>query len=112
MSRWWACAVAGLLAGSAPSIAGAQTFELFGPDSSRSRHESTQNFLVELRGGPWYPNVDSEFDGHDNDDEQEGKRVPNGFDRGEGGTVEYYSTEGAAAAGYRREWSPRLVISE
>jgi len=63
MSRWWAYAVAGLLAGSAPSIARAQTFELFGPDSSRSRHESTQNFLVELRGGPWYPNVDSEFDG-------------------------------------------------
>lgn len=60
----------------------------------------------------WLIAVDSEFDGHDNDDEQEGKRVPNGFDRGEGGTVEYYSTEGAAAAGYRREWSPRLVISE
>jgi len=63
MSRWWACAVAGLLAGSAPSIAGAQTFELFGPDSSRSRHESTQNFLVELRGGPWFPDVDAEFNG-------------------------------------------------
>lgn len=63
MSRWWACAVAGLLAGAAPSIAGAQTFELFGPDSSRSRHESTQNFLVELRGGPWYPDVDAEFNG-------------------------------------------------
>ena len=63
MSRWWASAVAGLLVGAVPSIAGAQTFELFGPDSSRSRHESTQNFLVELRGGPWYPDVDAEFNG-------------------------------------------------
>lgn len=63
MSRWWSCAVAGFLAVTAPSVAHAQTFELFGPDSSRSRHESTQNFLVELRGGPWYPNTDSEFDG-------------------------------------------------
>lgn len=58
----------------------------------------------------WLIAVDSEFDGHDNDDEQEGKRVPNGFDRGEGGTVEYYSTEGAAAAGHRIDWAPRLVI--
>ena len=63
MSRWWACAVAGLVAGAAPSIVHAQTFELFGPDSSRSRHESTQNFLIELRGGPWYPDVDAEFNG-------------------------------------------------
>ena len=51
MSRWWSCAVAGFLAVTAPSVAHAQTFELFGPDGSRSRHESTQNFLVELRGG-------------------------------------------------------------
>lgn len=63
MRRWWACAVAGVLAGMAPSAAGAQTFELFGPDRSRSRHESSQHFLVELRGGPWYPQIDSEFDG-------------------------------------------------
>ena len=63
MRRWWACAVAGLLAGTAPSVVEAQTFELFGRDPSRSRHESSQNFLVELRGGPWYPAVDSEFDG-------------------------------------------------
>jgi hypothetical protein len=44
-------------------MAGAQTFELFGPDRSRSRHESQQNFLIELRGGPWYPDVDAEFGG-------------------------------------------------
>ena len=64
MNRWWACAVAGLLAGvTAPAVGHAQTFELFGPDRSRSRHESTQNFLVELRGGPWYPDTDAEFNG-------------------------------------------------
>jgi hypothetical protein len=63
MSRWWACAVAGLVVGAAPSLVHAQTFELFGPDRSRSRHESSQNFLIELRGGPWYPDTDSEFNG-------------------------------------------------
>lgn len=61
MSRWWACAVAGLVVGAAPSLASAQTFEIFGHDRSASRHESSQNFAVELRGGPWYPNVDGEF---------------------------------------------------
>lgn len=63
MSRWWACAVAGLLAGGAPSVVAAQTLEPFGPDTSRNRHESTQSFLVELRGGPWFPDVDAEFGG-------------------------------------------------
>jgi hypothetical protein len=63
MSRWWACAVAGLVAMAAPSLARAQTFQLFGPDRSRNRHESAQNFLIELRGGPWYPDVDAEFNG-------------------------------------------------
>lgn len=58
----------------------------------------------------WLIAVDAEMDGHDNDDEQEGKRVPNGFDRNEGGTVEYYSNEGAAAAGFPLTWGPRLII--
>ncbi len=63
MSRWWACAVAGLLTTTAASPGRAQTFELFGPDRSGSRHDSPQNFLVELRGGPWYPDTDAEFNG-------------------------------------------------
>ncbi len=63
MSRWWACAVAGLLACAAPAVVEAQTFELFGHDRSGSRHDSPQNFLVELRGGPWYPDTDAEFNG-------------------------------------------------
>lgn len=63
MSRWWALAVAVCVAGTVPSLAHAQTFELFGRDRSRSRHESSQNFLVELRGGPWHPAIDSEFNG-------------------------------------------------
>lgn len=63
MSRWLSCAVAGLLASAAPSLVGAQTLELFGPDRSQSRHDSAQSFLVELRGGPWYPDTDTEFGG-------------------------------------------------
>ena len=63
MSRWWACAVAGLLACAAPAVVEAQTFELFGHDRSGSRHDSPQNFLIELRGGPWYPDTDAEFNG-------------------------------------------------
>lgn len=63
MSRWWSCAVAALVSVAAPAVARAQTFELFGPDRSRSRHESGQNFLIELRGGPWYPDTDAEFNG-------------------------------------------------
>lgn len=39
----------------------AQTLELFGHDSSVSRHESEQSFALEIRGGPWYPSVDGEF---------------------------------------------------
>lgn len=47
----------------APSIAEAQTFELFGSRDTRRRWESPQHFLFELRGGPFYPDVDGEFRG-------------------------------------------------
>ena len=47
----------------AASSARAQTFELFGRDRGRGRYDSPQNFAVEVRGGPWYPNVDAEFGG-------------------------------------------------
>ena len=55
----------------------------------------------------WTLKVDREPDG---DDEHHGERLPAGFDRGWGGTVEYYSREGALAAG-NASWAPRLVIS-
>lgn len=47
----------------AASTSRAQTLELFGRDRSRGRYESPQNFALEVRGGPWYPNVDAEFGG-------------------------------------------------
>ena len=43
-----------------PATASAQTFELFGPDPSRSRYETPQNFSLELRFSPWQPEVDGE----------------------------------------------------
>ncbi len=53
-------AVVGALA---TSEASGQTLELFGPDRGRGRFESSQNFALEFRGGPWYPSVDQEFGG-------------------------------------------------
>lgn len=41
----------------------AQTLELFGRNRARSRYESAQNFALEVRGGPWYPNTDAELAG-------------------------------------------------
>jgi hypothetical protein len=46
-----------------PSLSAAQTFELFGSDGANSRHESPQNFAMELRFSPWQPMIDSEFSG-------------------------------------------------
>ncbi|MBL8602718.1 MAG: hypothetical protein JNK72_12420 [Myxococcales bacterium] len=43
--------------------AAAQTFAPFGVDPGTDRYESTQNFALELRGGPFYPDTDSEFGG-------------------------------------------------
>lgn len=53
-----AVAIAAALLG---ARAEAQSLELFGRDSSVSRHESVQAFALEIRGGPWYPSVDGEF---------------------------------------------------
>ena len=61
MRRWWV--LPALVCAAMPSSAGAQTFEIFGRDRSRSRYESAQNFLVELRLGPWTPDIDAEFGG-------------------------------------------------
>lgn len=44
------------------------------------------------------------------DDEHRHGRLPVGSDGGHGGTVEYYSKEGASAIG-QSGWAPRLVIS-
>lgn len=63
MSRTWSGLAVAVACSLAPSLAGAQTFELFGPDPSRQRWESPQNFLFELRGGPYFPDVDGEFGG-------------------------------------------------
>jgi len=41
----------------------AQTFEPFGSDRGRHRYESTQQFALELRLGPYAPTVDDEFAG-------------------------------------------------
>lgn len=46
-----------------PSLSAAQTFQLFGSDGANSRHESPQNFAMELRFSPWQPMIDSEFSG-------------------------------------------------
>lgn len=62
MSRWW-CGLVAAACALAPTRAWAQTFEIFGPDSARQRWESPQHFLFELRGGPYYPDVDGEFAG-------------------------------------------------
>jgi hypothetical protein len=56
----------------------------------------------------WMLRVDNE---PDTDDETGGGPLPAGFDRGSGGTVEYFSSEGAAAAGHPVDWAPRLIIS-
>ena len=55
----------------------------------------------------WMIRVDHEPDG---DDEHPGSRLPAGFDRGYGGTVEYLSSEGANAVG-DFTIGPRLIIS-
>ncbi len=44
----------------APGLARAQTFTIGGTDRGRDRYESNQNFALEVRGGPWLPNVDDE----------------------------------------------------
>lgn len=62
MTRWWSGLVAAACA-LAPSVCAAQTWELFGPEPSRPRWESPQHFLFELRGGPYYPDIDGEFAG-------------------------------------------------
>jgi hypothetical protein len=54
---------ASLAALALPSLSAAQTFELGPSDGARNRHESPQNFAVELRFSPWQPAVDSEFSG-------------------------------------------------
>jgi hypothetical protein len=60
----WAAGVVGAVAlALAPSAADAQTFEIFGNSRAQRRWESPQNFLFELRGGAYYPDVDGEFAG-------------------------------------------------
>ncbi len=44
-----------------PSVAPSQTLHLGPDDGGRNRHESPQNFAVELRFSPWQPAIDSEF---------------------------------------------------
>ena len=43
------------------AVAHAQTWEIGTADESRNAWESPQNFALELRGGPYAPEVDSEF---------------------------------------------------
>jgi len=45
----------------APAAAQAQTWTI--GDDGRAPYESTQNFAVEARFGPWQPDIDSEFGG-------------------------------------------------
>ncbi len=54
---------AALAAFALPSLALSQTLELGPDDGGRNRHESPQNFAVELRFSPWQPAIDSEFTG-------------------------------------------------
>lgn len=65
-SRRWRRGALALLAALpllAPTPAEAQTFQLFGNRESLRRWESPQNFAFELRGGPYYPDVDGELRG-------------------------------------------------
>lgn len=54
---------ASLAALALPSLVTAQTLEIGPTDHGRNRHESPQNFAVELRYSPWQPMIDSEFSG-------------------------------------------------
>ncbi len=52
-----------VMAASTVTLATVSSFaQTFGRDA-RSRRESPQHFAVELRGGPYYPNIDAEFGG-------------------------------------------------
>ncbi len=51
----------GALASVIPAMASAQTWELGDPDSGHGPFDSPQNFALELRGGPYVPEIDSEF---------------------------------------------------
>ncbi len=50
----------------ASAPAAAQTLEIGTEDRGRNPYATPQNFALELRGGPWTPNVDSEFGGAGN----------------------------------------------